>query len=130
MSYLFQGMLCQQKSSISDQHLTLLLSALCTEFPLKHTQTRKDAKSTKISVTKNITKVMCCSALRLCMQQTVLYLFVRLQRLTSKGDSQVFSCEGTFKNQEQNRAQLEQRRMREVKYELECPALNVFCHMH
>lgn len=63
MSYSFQGMLCQQKSSISDQHLMLLLSALCTEFPLKHTQTRKDAKSTEISVTQNTTKVMCFSSL-------------------------------------------------------------------
>lgn len=47
MSYSYQGILCQQKSSICGERLMLFLSALCTVFPLKYTQTRTEISMTK-----------------------------------------------------------------------------------
>lgn len=61
--------------------------------------------------------------------QTFLYLWVRMQRLTSESHVQVSSCEGTFKRQEQHRVQLEQRRLWNVKGQHERSCL-IFSQEH
>lgn len=54
--------------------------------------------------------------------RTCLHLRVRMQRLTGESGAQVSSCEGAFKCQEQHGV-LEQRRLWEVKGQLECSSL-------